>query len=83
MRPVSSGGGVAGKTFRFSKVAMNSRFHSTKREMRMRAARGFIKFKIQNSNLKIQGREEGKKRSEVRGQRAEGGQEREILNFEF
>jgi hypothetical protein len=60
---------VAGKTFRFSKVAMNSRFHSTKREMRMRAARGFIKFKIQISKFK------GEKRGGSEGERGRGGEE--------
>jgi hypothetical protein len=54
----------------------------------MRAARGFIKFKIQNSKFKSQNSRErrggeGEKRSEVRGQGSGGGQEREILNFEF
>jgi hypothetical protein len=71
MRPASSGGGVAGKTFRFSRVAMNSRFHSTKREMRMRAAREFIKFKIQISKFKGEKRGRRDQRSEGGGQRAD------------
>jgi hypothetical protein len=61
----------------------------------MRAARGFIKFKIQISKFKGEkrGGSEGERgrggeevrgqRSEVRGQGSGGGQEREILNFEF
>jgi hypothetical protein len=52
MRSPSAGGGVAGKVFRFSSVAMNSRCQSKTRERRMRRASRFINFKYQFSTLK-------------------------------